>query len=84
MSKPTNVSGQSSPRIEIHINNGGSRYPPYTGPTEATPDAYDEQVLFTKDKVLKTNITLHKVPYTEVSNPHGGLTARIAPRESEV
>ena len=52
------------------------QYPVYTGATIVIPRA-EEQVLATKDKTVVQNITVTEIPYTEVSNPLGGLTVSI-------
>ena len=35
------------------------------------------QMLPTKDKVMKDNVTVEKIPYAEVTNNSGGTTATI-------
>ena len=49
---------------------------PYEGDYEVTPTAY-EQNLETANKLLKRNLTVHKVPYQETSNDSGGYTVSI-------
>lgn len=49
---------------------------PYDGVYEVTPTKY-EQYLFTANKSLENNITVHKTPYAEVSNEYGGETVTI-------
>lgn len=48
----------------------------YDGTYEVTPTDY-EQYLFTTNKLLENNVTVHKTPYSEVSNISGGYTATI-------
>ena len=55
---------------------GGSEYPDYTGETTVTPSR-TAQTLATKDTVLRENIVVEAVPYTETPNAAGGVTAAI-------
>ena len=50
---------------------------PYEGPVTVTPDAHEETVLETKDRIVKEDITVETIPYSEVSNLEGGVTASI-------
>lgn len=43
----------------------------YTGQTVVVPSAYFEQELYTKDKLVKSNITVRKIPYYETTNDTG-------------
>ncbi len=52
-------------------------YPIYDGKYNITPLAYNEQVLMTANKLLKKNIIVDKVPYTETHN-ESGTTVYIA------
>ena len=53
----------------------------YTGETTVTPKAFQEQVLPTRDKVVRSDITVKEVPYFEVDAPvGGGKTVYIARR----
>lgn len=54
-----------------------AEYPTYTGVTLVTPLADTEQVLDTAQKLLLDDITVEKIPYTEVTNLSGGLTVSI-------
>lgn len=49
----------------------------YEGAYEVTPKI-TEQTLETADKVMRTDVTVHEVPYSEVRNEAGGLTVNIA------
>lgn len=53
-----------------------SRYEFYDGEYIVTPDVI-AQNLDTDSKVMRDDVTVLAVPYTEVSNPDGGLTAII-------
>ena len=44
---------------------------PYAGPYTVIPKAWENQVLPTKDKTMLGDVTVHEVPYAEVSNPEG-------------
>lgn len=48
----------------------------YDGAYEVTPSK-DEELLETKNKKLIDNVTVHAVPYSEVSNESGGYTVTI-------
>ena len=58
------------------VNIGGS-YDSYKGEYNVVP-ARREQVLETQNKLLKENITIIEIPYSEVSNLGGGNTFYIA------
>lgn len=51
-------------------------YEMWNGNYIVTP-ALAEQILDTRGKVMKNNMTIKEIPYTEVSNTSGGNTARI-------
>ena len=48
----------------------------YTGEYEIRP-LVEPQTLETKDKVMMENMTILEIPYAEVSNTSGGITATI-------
>ena len=50
--------------------------PAYQGPYEITPRKV-EQELETDNLRMTDNVTILGIPYAEVSNPSGGLTATI-------
>lgn len=50
---------------------------PYDGPYAVTPATYREQVLATKNKSMREDVTVGKIPVYEVSNTTGGLTLTI-------
>lgn len=52
------------------------KYPDYTGSYEVTPKIRS-QILPTKNTSLDEDIVIFDIPYQEVSNPSGGLTATI-------
>ena len=45
--------------------------PEYDGQTEITPDAYNEYQLETKNKIIREDITVFKIPTYETSNASG-------------
>ncbi len=55
----------------IHDTEDGQAY---EGSYEVTPKVTREQTLETKRKVMKDNVTVHKMPQFEVSNEAGGYT----------
>lgn len=48
----------------------------YKGEYEVTPGVSDV-FLYTKDKLMEDDVTVHPVPFYEVSNPSGGNTITI-------
>lgn len=61
----------------IGIVNIGRSFENYTGEYEIVPSR-KEQTLDTQNKLLKENITVVEIPYSEVSNLGGGKTFYIA------
>ena len=51
--------------------------PTYDGSFVVTPSADNDQTLLTSGKYNESDITVEKIPYTEVSNPAGGITVTI-------
>lgn len=60
--------------IKIADNHQGL---PYTGEYEVTP-TMGEQVLSTRSKTMRDDVTVHAIPYTQTTNESGGYTAIIA------
>ena len=50
--------------------------PNYEGEYEITPDQ-SEHVMQTKGKLMHDDMTVHEIPYQEVSNNSGGITVTI-------
>lgn len=50
---------------------------PYDGSYEVTPTT-GEQVLATRAKTMRDDMTVHAIPYHEASNDSGGYTVSIA------
>lgn len=61
--------------VETGILSGGGM--PYEGAYEVTPDA-DGEVLLTRSKTMRDDVTVHPIPYVETSNESGGYTVSIA------
>lgn len=57
----------------VYVTGGVS----YNGDYEVTSKAYEEQILSTKNKVMQRDFVVLKIPYAEVSNNSGGMTASI-------
>ena len=61
----------------IHINRIQAEM--YTGATTVTPNAFEDTVLETKNKLVSENIKVTKIPYFEVgSTIEGGNVVYIA------
>lgn len=67
----------SVPDIEIELDGAGQSYPPYTGDVTVTPIPWEQQVLETANKALKSDIVILEIPYSSVSNPMNGKTVYI-------
>lgn len=52
-------------------------YDEYTGQYQVTPLPNVEQILRTKNKVLKQDVIIEQIPYYETTNLAGGYTAII-------
>ena len=72
----TNEQIDFSTDTEIHVEIVASEE--YTGPYLVTPQAYENQILQTKDKTCTDDVTVLKVPKYETSNLAGGKTVYIA------
>lgn len=55
----------------------GEGLPIYAGQHTVTPKVNEEQVLYTKDAILRSNITVKKIPVEKVTNTVGGYTVTI-------
>lgn len=62
-------------KVEGVIEGGVS--PPYEGEYTITPKV-SQQEFETKNKRMKEDLTVLSIPYSQVSNPQGGLTVNIA------
>lgn len=56
---------------------GIAEYETYAGEYEATPKTDMDTVLYTANKVLKDDIVIKKIPYSETSNLSDGYTVYI-------
>lgn len=68
---------QGTAFISGAIQAGISDVPKYAGETTVTPKVAGETVLPTRDKLVKDDITVRKIPQFEVSNTSGGYTLII-------
>lgn len=69
--------GGSDLRLDVELVGGGSgRLPYYTGDYVVDPRKV-EQVLETKNKSMRDDVTVNPIFYAETSNLSGGLTAVI-------
>lgn len=50
--------------------------PQYTGAYEVYP-AFNDQVLYTRNKLMRDDVTVHEIPVVSTSNVHGGITVVI-------
>lgn len=55
----------------------GGTFPAYTGETVVTPLAFASTVLETANKTVYSDIEVLEIPYTETTNPSGGITVSI-------
>lgn len=64
--------------VELEIGTLIKEYPSgtYDGPYEIKPK-HNEQILNTKDKTMTDDLTVEEIPYSEVTNPQGGVTVYI-------
>lgn len=66
-----------SSEITLTIEEGsGGTLPYYTGAYEVTPRK-QEQVLGTKNKSMRDDVTINPITYSETTNPEGGKTVVI-------
>ena len=49
----------------------------YEGDYDVTPIAFQSIVLGTRHKMMHNDVTVHEIPYYEVTNPAGGYTVNI-------
>lgn len=74
---PIDVELEISGNLELTIEEGsGGTLPYFNGPYNVTPRKV-EQILETKNKSMRDDVTVEEIPYSEVSNPQGGITATI-------
>lgn len=55
----------------------GDAAPIYDGNYTAEPKLFEDITLYTKDRKMKSDVTVSKIPMYEVSNESGGLTLII-------
>lgn len=66
------------PRVSFALDNvrivKASGGVPYDGDYTVTPKIYEATVLPTKEKTMREDVTVLKIPQFEVSNESGGIT----------
>ena len=66
---------------KIMIVSGGKwvadELPKYEGVYSVTPSASGDTILLTAQKMMDANVTVSKIPYSEVSNSSDGTTVTI-------
>ena len=62
--------------LDIATSIQTSSAPHYTGEYTVTPRLY-EQALDTDGKIMDEDVTVHEIPVTRATNPHGGQTVLI-------
>ena len=73
-----NIIAKGSEKVVIKaVNPIASESAPYKGAYEVTP-TMGEQVLPTRSKTMRDDVTVHAIPYTQTTNESGGYTAIIA------
>ena len=74
---PLDVDLSIEGQLELTIDEGGgSPLPYYDGSYQVVPRKI-EQVLDTKNKSMRDDVTVNAINYSEVSNPQGGKTVNI-------
>lgn len=64
-------------KVDAVTRTSANDIPVYDGPYEATPKV-EAQTLQTAKKLMTDDVTVHGVPFYEVSNDQGGNTVYIA------
>ena len=64
-------------QVDAVTRTSANDIPVYDGPYEAIPKV-EEQTLQTAKKLMTDDVTVHGVPFYEVSNDQGGNTVYIA------
>lgn len=80
LSNTAKISGELSSSISIDGTIGvplALDVPYYYGDYDVTPLANQEVILPTKGLRMYDDVTVHEIPYTEVSNLSGGYTVSI-------
>ena len=60
---------KQAPTLHLHLEKGHS-IDWYNGPYEVTPKRVD-QTLPTKDKTMRSDVTVFEIPYYQTANPYG-------------
>lgn len=68
------ITGQVDYPEKVYVHD---RFPDYEGSYTAIPDVENDQIFATRNKSLLQDFEVVKIPYQEVTNPQGGITATI-------
>lgn len=63
--------------IQFDISRGGIPKQPYDGPYTVVSEKDILQIMPTENKLMKEDLVILPIPYSETSNPKGGLTVCI-------
>lgn len=63
--------------MELVIGEAVISYPVYEGEYEVIPRLNIDQILETRNKRMLADVTVHEIPVTVTTNPHGGRTVVI-------
>lgn len=69
-----NLSGSTG---KVDLTNGSSKIPIYSGEYEVIPKVEEEQTLETSGYAMAQDVLVKEIPFYEVKNTAGGLTATI-------
>lgn len=73
---PLEMAQEGPVALEASEGGGGPMLPHYAGAYEVTPSRA-ATVLPTEDTILDADVTVHPIPFYQVSNPSGGNTCYI-------
>ena len=78
-SESWDVSVRSPEKFKMGVETGilVASFPDYEGTYEVTP-TMGEQVLPSRARTMRDDVTVHAIPYTQTTNESGGYTAIIA------
>ena len=71
------LSGRGRENLAFKLNGGAGRKQPFDGPYQVTSEVDGLQILQTENKVMPEDLVVMPIPYSETSNPKGGLTVCI-------
>jgi hypothetical protein len=68
---------ENSIRVSVQNEIIETQSAPYEGSYEVIPSTISSIVLECKNKQMRHNVTVQKIPFEQVSNPQGGKTTTI-------